>query len=119
MWLGKVSVIMYLFSISLIFSGYYIDQVFAQNLFEDSTSQALEELISNNNVEDEQITIELIFGDFIAGVRVVFGIMTGDVLTNAFEGLPNFNYEYSIITRILFTTSTAFLWVNLITGRDL
>lgn len=119
MWLGKVSVIMYLFSISLIFSGYYIDQVFGQNLFEDSTSQALEELISNNNVEDEQITIELIFGDFIAGVRVVFGIMTGDVLTNAFESLPNFNYEYSLIARILFTTSTAFLWVNLITGRDL
>jgi hypothetical protein len=119
MWLGKVSIIMYLFSIGLIFSGYYIDQVFGEDLFTDSTSMALEELISNNDMDDESINVELIFGDFITGVRVLFGIMTGDVLTNAFQSFPNFNYEYSILARILFTTSTAFLWINLITGRDL
>jgi len=119
MQLSQVSIIMYLFSICLTFSGYYIDQVFAQNLFNDYTSETLESLITRNNVLDETITIELIFGDFIAGVRVIFGIMTGDVMTNIVEGLPNFNYEYSIIIRLLYITSTAFLWIKIVTGRDL
>lgn len=110
---------MYIFSISLIFSGYYIDQVFGEDLFNDFTSNELENLILNNNIEDETVSAELIFGDFISGVRVLFGIMTGDVLSNAFNGLPNFSYEYSILARLLFTTSTAFLWINIITGRDL
>lgn len=110
---------MYLFSISLIFSGYYIDQVFGENLFNDYTSNELENLITNNNIDNETVSAELIFGDFISGVTVLFGIMTGDVLTNTFNAIPNFSYEYSILVRLVFTTSTAFLWINLITGRDL
>lgn len=119
MWLGKVSIIMYLFSISLIFSGYYIDQVYSVNLFNDYTSTQLETLISDNNIDDETVSAELIFGDFVIGAQVLFGIMTGDVLTNAFNQIPTFSYEYSILVRLVFTTSTAFLWINIITGRDI
>lgn len=119
MWLGKVSIIMYLFSVALIFSGYYIDTIFDEDLFSDFTSNELEALILNNNIDDETVSAELIFGDFISGVRVLFGIVSGDVLSNAFNGMPNFSYEYSILARIIFTTSTAFLWINIITGRDL
>ena len=110
---------MYIFSISLLFSGYYLDQVFGLNLFADATSTDLETLIGGNNINGETVSAELIFGDFITGVRLLFGIMTGDVITSALHMLPNFNDSYDYLVRILFTTSTAFLWINIITGRDL
>ena len=119
MWLGKISIIMYIFSISLTFSGYYVDQVFATNLFTTVTDEGLQTLISDNSVTDTNINAELIFGDFLTGVRVLFGIMTGESITNAFHLLPNFNANWDYAVGILFTTSTLFLWINLITGRDL
>jgi len=119
MWLGKISIIMYIFSMSLLFSGYYIDQVFALDLFSDSTSAGLEDLIGRNDISSESISAELIFGDFITGVRVIFGILIGQSITNAFHLLPNFNIAWDYLVGILFSVSTLFLWINLITGRDL
>lgn len=110
---------MYIFSISLTFSGYYVDQVFATNLFPSVTNTLLTELTESNNVVDETISVELIFGDFVTGVRVLFGILTGEAIYTALHLLPNFNGEWDYIVGLLFVTSTLFLWINLITGRDL
>lgn len=110
---------MYIFSISLLFSGYYIDQVFALDLFSDATSDRLEELITGNDLPSTSFNIELIFGDFIKGAQVLFGVMTGDVITSAMHMIPAFNDSWDYAVRILFTTSTLFLWLNIITGRDL
>jgi len=119
MWLGKVSIIFYIFSISLTFSGYYVDQVFGLSLFSGTSSDDLESIITHNDITDTTISAELIFGDFVTGVRVLFGIMTGQILTDALDSLPSFNDTWFYGIRIFFTTSTAFLWINLITGRDL
>ena len=110
---------MYIFSISLTFSGYYIDQVFATNLFPSVTNTILDEMIAKHNVSDEAITVELIFGDFITGIRVLFGILTGEAIYTALHLLPNFNTEWDYIVGLLFVTSTLFLWLNVLTGRDL
>lgn len=118
MWLGKVSVIMYIFSICLTFSGYYVEQVFALGLFTQTTDD-LNSLINKNDITDTSVSAELIFGDFITGVRVLFGIMTGATITDALRTLPGISDAWLYGIRILFVTSTAFLWVNLITGRDL
>lgn len=109
---------MYIFSISLTFSGYYVDEVFGTNLF-PITEDDLETLGERHNVAGESVSAELIFGDFITGIRVIFGILTGDSIANALNLLPNMNIEWMIIVKLLFGISTAFLWLNILTGRDL
>lgn len=118
-WLGKVGIIMYIFSIALTFSGYYVDQVFATNLFSSVTEDSLQAMIAKYNVAGEQVTAELIFGDFITGIRVLFGIVTGSSITTALHLLPNFSNSWDIIVGLLFGLSTSFLWLNILTGRDL
>lgn len=109
---------MYIFSISLTFGGYYIDQASGLSLFNSATYTALNDIMSRNEI-DEDISIDLIFGDFIAGVRVLFGIVTGETISDAFSMLPNFNETWMLAVRLLFTTSSAFLWIYIVAGRIL
>lgn len=118
MWFGKVAIIMYIFSTALLFSGYYLDVIFDEDNFSSSTYQSLDTLANKNNV-DESISAELIFGDFIAGVNVLFGIVTGDTLIDAFHLLPGVDASMDLFIRLIFTLSSALLWVFVVTGRSL
>lgn len=118
MWLGKIAIILYVFAIGILFTGYYWDNVFGENLFSGATFEALDEL-ANKNAVDQSISIDLIFGDFIAGVKVVFGILTGDTIYSALSLIPGFLSEWMLLTRITFTLSSALLWVYIVTGRSL
>lgn len=109
---------MYIFSVSLLFSGYFIDVAYGLDLFGGITFDALDE-IASKNVVDEEISIDLIFGDFVAGVRVVFGIVTGDTIAQAFSLIPSFNETWMLLVRIIFTLSSSMLWVFIVTGRSL
>lgn len=117
MWMGKIAIIMYLFSVSLLFSGYFIDNAYGLNLFTGVTFDALD-AIANKQVVDQEISIDLIFGDFIAGVRVMFGIITGDTIAQAFNLIPSFNEVWLLLVRIIFTLSSAMLWIFVVTGRS-
>lgn len=118
MWLGKIAIIMYMFSIALLFSGYFLDQAYGLSLFTGVTFDALDE-IASKNVVNQEISIDLIFGDFIAGVKVVFGIITGDTIAQAFSLIPNFDETWMLLVRLAFTLSSAMLWVFIVTGRSL
>lgn len=109
---------MYIFSTGLLFAGYYLDVTFDQDNFTGATYEALDVLAQKNDV-DQTISAELIFGDFIAGVNVLFGIVTGDTLTQAFHLLPGFNASMDLFVRLIFTLSSALLWVFVVTGRSL
>lgn len=118
MWLVKIPLIMYVFSTLLVFGGYYVDLASGLSLFDNATYDALNELMNKNEV-DETISIDLIFGDFIAGVRVLFGIVTGDVIADAFSMLPNFDEVWMILVRLMFTLTSAMLWIYVVAGREL
>ena len=118
MWLGKIAIIMYLFSVGLLFSGYFIDQAYGLDLFTGVTYDALD-AIANKQVINQEISVDLIFGDFIAGVRVVFGIVTGDTIAQAFSLIPSFDEVWLLLVRIVFTLSSAMLWVFIVTGRSI
>lgn len=118
MWFGKIAIIMYIFSTSLLFAGYYLDETFNEDNFSGVTYAALDTLANKNNV-DQEISAELIFGDFIAGVQVLFGIVTGDTLTDAFHLLPGVDASMDLFIRLIFTLSSALLWVFVVTGRSL
>jgi len=118
MWAGKIALILYVWAIGILFAGYYWDSVFGDNLFAGATFEALDEL-ANKNAVDETISIDLIFGDFIAGVKVVFGILTGDTIYSALSMIPGFLAEWMLLVRITFTLASALLWVYIVTGRSL
>ena len=109
---------MYLFSVGLLFSGYFIDQAYGLDLFTGVTYDALD-AIANKQVINQEISVDLIFGDFIAGVRVVFGIVTGDTIAQAFSLIPSFDEVWLLLVRIVFTLSSAMLWVFIVTGRSI
>ncbi len=109
---------MYIFSTALMFGGYVANTASGMELFTSSTYEALNEIMNRNEI-DEEISIDLIFGDFIAGVRVLFGIVTGETIADAFGQLPNFDEMWMILVRLLFTTSSAFLWIYVVAGRVL
>lgn len=116
--MGKIAIIMYVFSLGLLFSGFLIDEMYGQNLFVGVTYDSLDE-IASKNVVDEEISVDLIFGDFVAGVRVVFGIVTGDTIAQAFALIPSFSEAWMLLVRLIFTISSAMLWVFIVTGRSL
>lgn len=116
--MAKIPIIMYIFTASFTFSGFYIDYAFGLDLFSGFTQDALEELIIPTI--DEEINIILIFGDFIAGLKVVFGILSGIAITDALSSLPNYDsLVWNLIVGIIYTTTSALLWVYIVTGRSL
>lgn len=116
--MGKIAIIMYAFAIGLLFAGYYVDLTFGEDMFTGVTYDSLD-AIANKNEVNANVSADLIFGDFIAGVQVLFGIITGDTIAQAFALLPNFLEVWTLLVRIVFTLSSALLWIYIITGRSL
>jgi hypothetical protein len=119
MWFSKIAIIMTVFSALLTFSGYYVDQAFGTTLFDSFTTQSLDEILERVDRIDEEPSIDLIFGDFLAAVRVVFGVLVGDAVFQPLSALPNFNEMYLVFAKMIFGFSSVFLWVYIVAGRVL
>lgn len=117
----KIALIMYMFEIALMFGGYLVNEASGMELFSLSNYDALKEIMDRNEVneEDDTLNLDLIFGDFTAGARILFGILTGETMGSAFTQLPNFDEIWIILFRLVYTTSAAFLWIYVIAGRVL
>lgn len=121
MWIGKIAIIMYVFSIAILFSAYYLNQVFdnpALGANGNITFAALNTLM-NSYALNQQINIDLVFGDFIAALTVLFGIVTGSTLTTAFTLIPFVDTSILLLQGILFDFASVLLWIYIVSGRSL
>lgn len=118
MWIAKIALILYVLSVGLLFTGAYFDDVFGQNLFTGATFDGVDALAASFKI-DTEFSAEMIFGDFIAGLKVVAGIVTGEVISDAFGLIPGFNIYWMLLIRVLFSLSTVFLMLYIVTGRSL
>lgn len=118
MWLGKIAIIMYLFSIAVLFAGYYANQIFQNPSIDSASFAALDEIANRNNL-DQQINASLIFGDFIAALQVLFGIVTGETIATAFSLFPFVDEAVMLMIRLMFTLSSAFLWIYIVANRSI
>ena len=116
--MAKVAIIMYMFSIAVLFSGYFIEKAYGLGLFTGITIDSLEQLISKNDINQE-ISVDLIFGDFIAAVRLIFGIVTGDTIAQALALIPQFDATWRLLTGLIFSFTSALLWAFVVAGRSL
>ena len=118
MWFGKIAIILYVFSVATLFAGYWVNQIFQNPSLNSLTYSAIEALSTKNEI-DPGINIDLVFGDFIAGLTVVFGILTGDTIASAFSIFPFVDTAVMLLIRIIFTLASAMLWVYIVANRSL
>lgn len=127
MWYGKLAIILFMFSVSLLFSSYFINQVFNDPFITNSvTNQSLKTLAGTFQF-NQQIDAQFIFGDFNAVKNVIFALMTGGgAFTQAFgdHGITH-GLEYSasdfvsILMGLLFNSSVVFLILYIVSNRSL
>src|SRR6478736_5984662 len=89
MWYGKISIIMYIFSLGLLFSSYYINQVFNDPVVSQSVTFTSLQSIMGTFQPNTQINSALIFGDFINTWTLLGGLITGSVFTSSLTIISN------------------------------
>lgn len=134
MWIGKIAIIMYVFSVGSLFFTYEINQLFPLNAitnaphtctwgpnltvpFSCTSYEGLSALAGSFSI-NQQVNTSLIFGDFIAGLTVLFGIITGETISNAFSIIPFVDASATLLIRICFTLSSAALWIYIVANRS-
>ena len=118
MWIAKIALILYVLSVAMLFSGAYIDETYGTDLFTGTTFDSVDEIAATFKL-DTDFSAEMIFGDFIAGLKVLGGLLTGEVITDAFALIPGFNIYWLLLIRLLFSLSTLLFMLYLATGRSL
>lgn len=122
MWVGKFAIIAWLFSSVMFFVGYMMETGMGVELFTGATQDSLETMIDANQEtvdEEGQLNPTEIFSQFTAGGSVLFGIVTGGIISDMIGQLPMVNEAIMLLIRFLYSFSSAILFVNIITGRDI
>lgn len=112
---------MIIFSIGSLFFTYYINLIFPLASVTNNTNTsytALQTLAGSFSI-NQQINTSLIFGDFIAGLTVLFNIITGTTIANAFSVFPFVDASITLLIQILFSLSSAFLWIYIVANRSI
>lgn len=112
---------MYVFSIGILFSAYFLNQILNNPVLGANgniTFAALNTLMGSYAI-NQSINTSLIFGDFIAALTVLFGIVTGSTLSNAFTLIPFVNTSILLLQGILFDLASVFLWIYIVANRSI
>ena len=121
MWAGKIAIIMYLFSISTMFFTYFANQIFANATISGQGHYTYDALntLANTFAVNQSVNTSLIFGDFIAALKVLFAIVTGQTISDAFAGFPFIDTSVQLLMRLAFSISSVFLWIYIVANRSL
>lgn len=123
MWAGKIAIILYMFSISVLFFGYYLNTYFNNpnitntQYFGGNPYNALNTLANSYHI-NQQINTSLIFGDFIAALTVLFGILTGSTISGMTTMLPFVDTSIQLLVQIVFSLSSVLLWIYIVANRS-
>ena len=124
MWYGKLSIIMFLLSFSLLFGMYYINTLY--NVPAISQNWGLAQVqklatswssVSNLNGGNSP-NPALIFGDFIVGLTVLLNILAGGGVTTILQGIPGVDNSVFLLVQILYGSSTVMLWIYVVAFRS-
>ena len=118
MWVAKISIIAYIFAIGILFAGAYLDFAFDTDTFSGTTFDTVEALALSYTV-NEEFSADMIFGDFLAGLEVIAGLITGQVITDALNLIPEVNLYWHLFVRLLFSLASVFLVLYIVTGKSL
>lgn len=125
MWLGKIALIMFMFSVAMLFTGYYLNTIFNNPTLNANTNvsyNALNTLAGTFRL-NQGVNTSLIFGDFTAALTVLFdpttGILFGGTITNAFSLIPYVDVSIQLFIRIIWAATNIFLWIYIVANRSI
>ena len=125
MWYGKIAIIMFLFSVGMLFAGYYLNTIFNNANLNANTNVSYNAIntLANSFHLNQGVNSSLIFGDFIAALTVLFdpttGILFGGTITSAFSLVPYIDFSLQLLIRIIWASSQVFLWLYVVANRSL
>lgn len=112
-----------MFSVSTLFFGYYLNtyfndaQIVGAAYYGGNPFHAMQTL-ANTFAVNQQVNTNLIFGDFISGLTVLFGILTGATISGMLSVLPFVDVSIQLLVQIIFSLSSLFLWVYIVSNRS-
>lgn len=124
---------MYFFSFGILFFTYYLNQIFNDSILGNISSAscspntptnssytycAVNALVSQHADVSVQPDPSLYLGDFINGLKIVFGLVTGDVINSAFHKLPFMDTGTLLLATAMFDFASALLFVYILANRS-
>lgn len=116
---------MFLFSTAVLFGMYYANTFFQNPTISanwnysavNNTATSLNSLSHLNNGQDPNPA--LVFGDFLIGVTVLFAVLiSGGGITGILAAIPGVDLSVIALVQILYGSSSALLWVYIISFRS-
>ena len=94
------------------------DPVLAAN--QNLTDTAISQLAGKpQSVATQQIDPLLIFGDFIAGLKLLFAVVTGQTIATAMSIFPFVDTSVMLLIELVFVSASLFLWIYIISNRSI
>lgn len=126
MWYGKLSIIIYVFSLALLFGGYYANQVFNDPSLStpNTTYSYLSSLMNSKYRFSQSPNAALILGDFITTFQLIGSLMSGDLLSQSQtmlqgSGFGGYGEAVMLLQGLLFDSATFFLLLYIISFRSI
>ena len=122
MWYGKVSVILFIFSFSLLFGGYYANTIFHNPVLNPLTTDSINTIIGSFTISP-QINSALIFGDFISAYNILTGLFTGSIFNESINiVVANSGFggtAVKILMALIFDSASLFFALYIISNRSI
>lgn len=113
---------MFMFSISLLFSTYYLNQIFNDPVINSSATYASLQTIMGTFTFNQQINTNLIFGDFISVFTLLGSLMSGSVFTTSLTIIQSSGFadiSVGLLMGLLFDSATLFLLLYIVSNRSI
>lgn len=123
---------MFIFSFATTFGMYYINEIYNQPAITHNWGLSRVQALVNSTSSLQNLNggqspnPALVFGDFLIGVTVLFNLLgtiavagfAGGGLAAVLSGFPGFSIEMQWITMIIYGSSSACLWIYIISFRS-
>ena len=127
MWYGKIAIIMWLFSFAIFFSAGYVNQIFNQAWLTSNVTYSSINATGSTLAFNQQINTNFIFGDFLSVFTFLGNLFTGGYFNTAFGpagiaaniGFAGYDQWISMLMGLMFTSSTIFLLLYIISFRSI
>ena len=122
MWYGKVCVILFIFSFSLLFGGYYANTIFHYSVLNPLTRDSIQSIINSFTISP-QINSAFIFGDFVSAFNILESLFSGSIFTtslNLIAGNSGFvDVSVKILMMLIWNSACLFFILYIISNRSI
>lgn len=113
---------MWIFSLAILFSSYYINQIFNDPTLSQSATYTSLNTLMGTFAFTGNINTNLIFGDFISVFTLLGSLMSGSIFTSSFTIIQNSGYadvSVGLLMGLMFDSGTLFLLMYIISFRSI